>query len=414
MSHRPPNPRSTWCRPYRALVMGGLGCLLLLRASHGHAGDSLPSEAGAFGGLTVDYDRSLQGFKPTIASDSDLARFYAIAGLPMPVPNTAIPVTFGNITGQPVFIGDWSNVARGVDGSEGTVELPIVKNRVVLPSCSQVDVSVDLRGASIGADAASNLDKVRSATGRIAVLGHSPGKFLGTGWVINPGLVVTNLHVLAAADIYQDADEVWQLGSDLVFEAALAPSSGDDAVPFTVEGIHAVIPNADLVVIDVQLTALNGMPLPPPAPVEAGDWIKSVISLPADRSPLLAAVGFWDLAAVDDRLSGKDWTITLCESQGHHARRLTSYGTIATIAADILPQIVFFHKASTAPGASGSPVVDLRDGRVVGVNACAPDPLLRECPKVVVDAMKNRPELSELNLAWPVSVICKISGICPV
>ncbi|MEZ5716236.1 MAG: trypsin-like peptidase domain-containing protein [Paracoccaceae bacterium] len=106
---------------------------------------------------------------------------------------------------------------------------------------------------------------------------------MGTGWVIAPGLVVTNRHVLeefAAPLPRLDNPDSWQIYRDTRID--FSPGADDPAQSFAVTGVAFAgaqpirlypisFDKLDLAVLRVEPVNDAGTPLPPPLPIAAGN-----------------------------------------------------------------------------------------------------------------------------------------------
>lgn len=226
--------------------------------------------------------------------------------------------------------------------------LPVVppqRYKAVLVSGVAFDAAIaPLLGLDLAGKLA-NIERAIRATGRIAGKG-SPGH-LGTGFAISDRLIVTNAHVTAGIP-----------AKDLVIDFRCDPATSIRHAVARLAGGH---PLFDLAVLELK------NPLPPGAP----------LALAAAPPPLLAerivvVIGYpQDPAKADFPPDGDTIGQVFGVGTAYGVKRLQP-GTLSDVVANknwrgyMVPTLR--HCCSTWNGNSGSPVVDIDSGLVVGIH----------------------------------------------
>lgn len=213
------------------------------------------------------------------------------------------------------------------------------------------------------------IERTFKSVGRIEMSGHPRRKlWSGTGWVAADGLVMTNRHVIRdfAEPLTQEAGETrWRLKAGMAARInfgedwlGTGPPPDDEACTYDVPAdavlrAHPEEDKPDLALIPVQRTSGTDKLLPDPLVIDGrGDKI-------ADGRTVYV-VGY---PARDER--GRELASMYRLFDGiFDVKRLQPGKVIG-----LLPELVtLLHDCSTLGGNSGSCVVDLETGRVVGLH----------------------------------------------
>jgi V8-like Glu-specific endopeptidase len=218
------------------------------------------------------------------------------------------------------------------------------------------------------------LDQVKKVGNQLTTIGRSIGMLMaggkptGTGVIIGPNEVLTNLHVLQQMATLDTSTNTWTFESDALIEFdreyPLGAPNGC-AVPNAlkiayVNGVFAIPtpPNNDDLAI---LLVSNDGTLPPalqfalrPASAYKGQMIVAVIGYPGppDDMTIAEQIDFFQAPGAAN------------VPQFEYKRLSEGY----TGSEEVTPDGVFVHKANTAGGNSGSPVIDLADASLVGLH----------------------------------------------
>jgi hypothetical protein len=237
------------------------------------------------------------------------------------------------------------------------------------------------------------IERTFKSVGRIEMTGHPCRKlWSGTGWVAADGWIATNRHVAEdfAEPLTAEAGEIrWRMKPGMAARInfgedwlGTGPPPGDEERTHDVpaDTVLRVYPRGrpDLALIPVQRTSRTGAPLPDPLGIEGrGDGIVD--------GRTVYVVGY---PARDER--GRELAAMYRLFEGIFDVKRLQPGKVMGLMADI---VTLLHDCSTLGGNSGSCVVDLETGRVVGLhfgglhrhaNLAVPlwmlanDPLLRE------------------------------------
>lgn len=178
---------------------------------------------------------------------------------------------------------------------------------------------------------------------------------VGTGFVAGKGLLVTNRHVLANFAKENSAGK-WQITVGLSVRVAFARAHTickATPVNLTVTGVAGVHPSLDLAV----LWTGGEASVPPPLPIAGGA---------AKAREAIAVIGY---PSCDGRVRRRDEIVVFGgpgdEPPVFHVERFQPGEVMAVD----MPTLHFRHDASTLGGNSGSPVMRLSDGTVVGIHS---------------------------------------------
>ena len=206
-----------------------------------------------------------------------------------------------------------------------------------------------------------------ASVGRLEVKSGADYSLRGTGFVVAPGLVATNCHVvrtvaqqgpspvdtflLAPVDLRIDFGDTPAHQERLEFRiTALRPCPG--------EGLDVAFLQTEFASVDRHTT------LPPPLILTSAEPQRLAAGSPLN----VAQIGYPDLH--DPNLTGGTPTqdLFLQFDAGQYAKFYTP-GAITTVEAKSGIDFVF-HIVSTWSGESGSPLLDLETGNVVAVDSC--------------------------------------------
>ncbi|MBD0295712.1 MAG: trypsin-like peptidase domain-containing protein, partial [Flavisolibacter sp.] len=199
------------------------------------------------------------------------------------------------------------------------------------------------------------LNQVIPSVGRIE-LNNGEAQWVGTGWMIDEGIIVTNAHV---AEIFAEPHTPT---SSFVFKPGLLGESvsaridflEEESRPYSIEHpITSVLWIASAEETDVAfLKVERGATSPPlPKPVDLADAI--------EEGAAVAAIGY---PARDPSIRDQDLVISIFGDEVYEKKRL-SPGRIKSVGAER-----FEHDCSTLGGSSGSLVIDLKTGKAVGLH----------------------------------------------
>jgi endonuclease G len=207
-----------------------------------------------------------------------------------------------------------------------------------------------------------SLERALLAVGRLEVEANGRSEHVGTAWLVAPGLAVTNRHVaLEFARIGANGD--FPLRNDVIgkpYQARVDFKEEHQRVvesAFKVRGVRYIAPDddasPDLALIELVPNNSDGNPLPAPLALAAQD---------PEADLLVAAIGYpafdpeeTDQAAMRDYFGNAYGVKRLCPGAV-----MAPPGVVANWA--------FAHDCTTLGGASGSALVDLADGAVVGLH----------------------------------------------
>ena len=202
-----------------------------------------------------------------------------------------------------------------------------------------------------------NKDKLRAAirsVGRVEVPALSI-PFVGTGWMIAPGIMVTNRHVASEVALKSGAGFTMRVTPDgLNFTADLDfHEEAGKAAPFEVDltNILYIADDAQGVpdIAFIRVASRDTRPLPPPIPLSGA---------PLQVNQYVVAIGY---PARDDR-----------DDQGVERKIFGTTFNVKRLAPGQINHIIdaatFGHDCSTLGGSSGSAIVDIDTGMVVGLH----------------------------------------------
>ena len=200
--------------------------------------------------------------------------------------------------------------------------------------------------------AADHVRRAAQAVGRIDVVGHTQLQWVGTAWIVAPGIVVTNRHV---------ASEFSRLsGNRFVFRRGASGTMMGASVDFLREmdrDERFVLPVAEVLYIededgpDVALLRIDGVDTGPS---------RSAIPLArhAGADQQIAVIGY---PARDSRIPDQPLMHAIF-GEVYDAKRLAP-GQVIGVNAEVLQ-----HDCSTLGGNSGSVLIDLSSGAAVGLH----------------------------------------------
>jgi hypothetical protein len=208
--------------------------------------------------------------------------------------------------------------------------------------------------AKVIRDAKALIDKAIPAVGRIE-LNNSDYPWAGTGWLIAPGIIVTNRHV---ADLFARVD---RRTSRLVFRPGLSPGavSADidfleeenrlDSAEHPITSILWIAPPDEADVAFLQVSKASGLTLP--QPIDLADDI--------EVDGTIVAIGY---PARDPTIRDQNLVTTIFGPDVYDKKRL-SPGKVMSVDGNRIK-----HDCSTLGGNSGSVLLELKTGRAVGIH----------------------------------------------
>ncbi|MGY1709849.1 DNA/RNA non-specific endonuclease [Geodermatophilus sp. SYSU D00758] len=301
-------------------------------------------------------DSRLEGLRRRLAASPDLAEAVrtALAGGRLPSP-------FRDAVAEDAAEAVAAD-RRPLEGVVPTDALEAIVQRVGRPPLLVRDDAVELEPlADFPAGTEARIKEVQStvrSVGRVEFLNHRLG-WGGTGWVIaddgGDRLVATNRHVAAlvarrAADgrgvLVRNPASGARYGVDVDFREEVG-SLPADARPFPVRD---VVHLADEAAPDVALLRITGSDLPGPLDLATGE---------AAAGDLVALIGY---PAFDSRNDVDD--------QARYFRDLYDVKRFAPgrVVQALSGRTVLSHDCTSLGGNSGSPLIGLEDGRVVGLH----------------------------------------------
>ncbi|WP_083528440.1 serine protease [Hyphomicrobium sp. CS1BSMeth3] len=204
-------------------------------------------------------------------------------------------------------------------------------------------------------DASRNLiNRAIPAVGRIE-LNNSDYPWAGTGWMIEPGIIVTNRHV---AEVFAKVD---RRTSRLMFKPGLTGGevSADidfleeenrlDSAEHPITSVLWMAPSTEADVAFLQVTKAAGLSLPDP--IELIDHIRP--------DQIIAAIGY---PARDPSIRDQDLVLSIFGSDVYDKKRF-SPGRVMSVDGHRIK-----HDCSTLGGNSGSVLLELETGRAIGIH----------------------------------------------
>lgn len=204
----------------------------------------------------------------------------------------------------------------------------------------------------------AELSRMAQSVGRIEL----SGDLLGTAFVISPGVLATNCHVLEEMGRKTRDGSAFVLTKDgtLVVDFSDLPDH-DPSHEFLITDIvgYSNQSGFDVALLRVSEKSRDGSsPIPPPLPTGSYDGTKVKIGI----------IGYPDLS----RAFGTKKTIKMFERlvrmNGQTVTKILSTGLAVHLAGT--SNYIMEHYASTQGGQSGSPVINLSTRRVIGVHFC--------------------------------------------
>lgn len=198
----------------------------------------------------------------------------------------------------------------------------------------------------------SVLEATIPAVGRIEVEHHPSRRWIGTGVLVAPTLIVTNRHV--ALQMAADSAEGWRF----------APGSGGQTITARIDFLeeHGLAASAEFALKDVIAVENTGGPDLAFLRVEAHEDLPDPASLGGTLSPeeAVAAIGYTSKVTgmppeVEEILAGIFGAV-------YDVKRLAP-GRVLAVAGDRIS-----HDCSTQGGNSGSALVEIESGLVAGIH----------------------------------------------
>jgi endonuclease G len=201
--------------------------------------------------------------------------------------------------------------------------------------------------------AAQALRRAASAVGRINVVGHSQMEWLGTGWLVAPGTIVTNRHV--AREFGQSS------GSRFVFRQSPAGPSMSATLDFLRE--MARDDRFDVRILEIVHIEDDNGPDLAFLRIETPQGFEAPVPIPLATSAVsaeqqIAVIGY---PARDSRIPDQRLMQSIF-GDVYDTKRLAPGQVTA-----VRPQSLL-HDCSTLGGNSGSVLVDLASGKAIGVH----------------------------------------------
>ncbi|NIJ52439.1 phospholipase D-like domain-containing protein [Dyadobacter arcticus] len=273
------------------------------------------------------------------------------------------------------------------------------------------------------------LNKAIPAVGRIE-LNNGDLSWVGTGWMIEEGIIVTNAHV---AELFSKPDAAT---SSFVFKPGLLGGTVSSKIDFLEEennvnslehpisNVIWIAPTGETDVAFLKVVQGAGMPALP-SPVELADSV--------ENESAIAAIGY---PAKDDTIRDQELVISIFGNDVYDKKRLAP-GKVKTIDEKML-----HHDCSTLGGNSGSLLIDLKTGKAVGLhqggflndsanigvsvthlkvllskikkniteNALTPQPIKKPQNELVMPVNNESPEI-KINLQIPLEISIKLGNV---
>ena len=208
--------------------------------------------------------------------------------------------------------------------------------------------------------ARERVERAILAVGRVEYVVGDRGMHLGSGWLVAPNLVVTNRHV-ADEFAYKQSDGTYAFrthpGTNKKFRARIdfkEESGVDEIREFPVKNVLYIAPEdgPDVAILEIAAVATDGE-TKQPAPLALFDGA-------AEDGQLIAVIGY---PAEDPYEKDQDLMAELFG--GEYSVKRLSPGTVMRQPKD---DSLFEHDCATLGGSSGSAVIDLATGAVLGLH----------------------------------------------
>lgn len=208
-------------------------------------------------------------------------------------------------------------------------------------------------------DAAGVLDTAVRAVGRVELVGHFGLHYAGTAFLVDDDVVVTNAHVAREFAIRMGPDLRFRhneanqpVGARIDF---MEESGNSESETFRVSRILHLAADVDIALLQVERNEHE------PGPDEPVGLPARALLAADDPAPGqdVVTIGYpgWDSSVRDRDVMERLFS-------GRYEKKCISPGAIVSVAEDRL----LTHDCSTLSGNSGSPIVDLASGRVVGLH----------------------------------------------
>ncbi len=200
------------------------------------------------------------------------------------------------------------------------------------------------------------VERVLAGVGRIEVEPDPMGRtFAGTGFVVSPGVIATNRHVIATFAT-ESQDGTWQLLADVAARIDFAEEFGSTSPPheFAIKKILGVGvgDQRDLAFLQVNKSSTAGRRLPGPLRFTAKPAVR--------KGSVVFVVGYPAFSPGDNSV----FDVEAVFAGIYDVKRLQP-GYVMGVRARSLD---LMHDCSTLGGNSGSCVVDLKSGSVVAIH----------------------------------------------
>jgi endonuclease G, mitochondrial len=206
------------------------------------------------------------------------------------------------------------------------------------------------------------LERALLAVGRVEVDANGRSAHIGTAWLVAPGIAVTNRHV-ALVFAHYGPGGTFPMRNDVIGRPYLARVDFKEEhqrvaeSAFKVRAVRYIAPDddtsPDLAVIELAPNDSDGNPLPAPLALAAQD---------PEVDLLVAAIGYPAFDPEEtDQAAMRDYF-----GHAYGVKRLCPGAVIAPRGA--VANWSFAHDCTTLGGSSGSALVDLADGAVVGLH----------------------------------------------
>ena len=196
----------------------------------------------------------------------------------------------------------------------------------------------------------TQIQTVFRSVGRIEVSGHPRLDWVGTGFLVAPGVVMTNRHV--AVEFSQQSGGKWKFTSGIKPRIDYVEEFGTStSAEFALTGVIGIHDKLDLALLRAQITTANGAKPPQPLPIRSSKP-KTI----QNRKVYTVGYPAWDGRRNDPAEMRKIF------GEIFEVKRLQP-GEMTGLTGK-----VFKHDCSTLGGNSGSCVVDLETHQVLGLH----------------------------------------------